>query len=84
MNPKKVYNDVCHNLLYCYYSSLSQITESLAVFCMVTELEWFIALLRYQNVFVHGNSEILNVYVLKKKKKNGIISDSYVHMSRVA
>lgn len=55
MNLKKVYNDVCHNLLYCYYFSLSQITETLTVFFMVTELEQFIAILRYQHVSVRGN-----------------------------
>lgn len=46
-------SDVCHNLLYCYYFSLPQITETLTVFFMVTELEWFIAGLRYQCVSVH-------------------------------
>lgn len=56
MNPRNIYKNVCDNLLYCYYSSLSQITETLTAFCMVTELEWFIAILRYQHVSVHGNS----------------------------
>lgn len=50
------------------------VTEMLTVFCMVTELEWFIAILRHQHVSVHGNSQVVNkfyicMYVCAKKNK---------------
>lgn len=56
MNLRKVYNDVCCNLLYCYYSSLPHITVTMQKTANVTEVEWFITILRYQQVPVHGNS----------------------------